>query len=180
MNKHLTLRSFLSLAAIVFLAAACVLTPDEKNAGSNIANQLMTEEAQTATAKFYKSPTPTLSPTPPCMPVDKNTTGPVICRFVAEFDQLSFSTFYTVTAYDPAGGKLSYKWTNSNPCGKFMAEDDYTVQWAHPDSNKPGACPEQAVHPGTITVIVTSASGSVKCEYVNGSAPGDVAQCQKQ
>jgi hypothetical protein len=104
----------------------------------------------------------------------------VVCNFKAEFSQADKSTFYTVKAIDPAAGTLTYTWTNSNPCGQFLAKNSPTAEWHHPDSNQSGACPVQDVHPGIITVIVTSAGGSVKCEYLNGSADGSIVQCVDQ
>ncbi len=179
------LLSFVILVGIA-LAGCDVIEPQD---ASKIADQLMTEEAQTATARpVTPSPTgsptptssPTVSPTPPCKQVNASFKGPVVCKFVAVFVQEEYSTFYTVTAFDPAGGTLSYEWSNSNKCGQFLAANVASIQWAHPDSNLPGACPVQDIHPGTITVVIKSALGAVKCEYPNGSAPGDAAQCVNQ
>jgi len=178
MNKRLTARSLLALMAILFLLAAC----DEKVIGSAIADRLMTEQAGTATAKVATS-TPTEYPTPPtptCAPLNKEFKGPTVCSFTAKFVQDNSSTFYTVVAGDPAGGVLTYTWSNSNPCGKFVASNLPEIYWEHPDSELPGDCPVENVHPGTITVVITSAGGSVKCEYLNGSATGDIVQCVDQ
>jgi hypothetical protein len=41
----------------------------------------------------------------------------------------------------------------------------------------PGACPVEAVHPGTIAVVITGSGGSLKCSYGGGSATGSSAQC---
>lgn len=184
MDKHINARSIFALTAIVVLLAACDLTRQENALGSSISSQLMTEEAQTATANAPTgTPTPTFTPSPtptPCGHVNKTFKGPAVCSFTAVFIQDDYSTFYTVVANDPAGGALTYKWSNSNPCGNFMAKNLPQVEWHHPDSNLPGACPVQDVHPGTITVVITSAGGSVKCEYLDGSAPGNLVQCVNQ
>jgi hypothetical protein len=122
-----------------------------------------------------------------CPRVNLSFNGPVVCRFTASFDQAKHTTFYFVLAYDPSlhngqGGfyTLSYVWTNSNKCGTFKAGNNNSPDWIHPDSTLPGACPNEAVHPGIITVVITSPGGSVKCEYLNGSASGDTAQCVNQ
>ena len=130
----------------------------------------------TATRIVLPSATPTLS---------RNL--PVVTQFVAVFVPLQFSTFYTVTASDPDGDALRYAWSNSNPCGKFIwTENSRTAQWLHPDV--PGSCPQEDVHPGTITVVVrdmrqapggaTVSDGQVTCVYTRGSAPGQGAQCR--
>jgi hypothetical protein len=123
----------------------------------------------------------------PCRQVDPSFKGPVVCTFSAVFHQALYATSYTVVAYDPAandgvGGTLtlSYTWSNSNPCGKFFGGNNRQASWVHPDSQLPGACPVQAIHPGTITVVISSPGGSVKCEYLNGSASGNIAQCVNQ
>jgi hypothetical protein len=85
------------------------------------------------------------------------------------------TTEYAVTASDPAGGKLTYAWTNSNKCGQFTGDNNSIAEWYHPDV--PGGCPAEAVHPGVITVVVSNAAGSVTCEYSGGSADGTTVQC---
>jgi hypothetical protein len=126
-----------------------------------------------ATPSATATPTPsgTSSVTPSPTP-DK---APRVTQFVAQFVGSTRSTFYSVTATDPTGGNLSYRWSNTNRCGNFLAQDAPVVQWEHPDV--PGGCPVEAVHPGTITVIITGAGGEVRCEYRNGSANGNIAQC---
>jgi hypothetical protein len=103
--------------------------------------------------------------------------GPVIKSFVASFDQGCFCTHYTVTATDPTGGALSYSWSNTNPCGQFVGGNSNMATWTHPDSMTPGACPIEAIHPGTITVVVTGKGGSVRCSYAGGSGDGTIVQC---
>lgn len=65
---------------------------------------------------------------------------------------------------------VNFKWSNSNDCGDFRS--NHVAHWSHPDSKAPGACPPQAVHPGTITVIASSGEFSCKGVYPDGSAAG--------
>ena len=137
---------------------------------------------QTATPTTTMTPTATRTPTPtrtatPTTPAARPpfTNPPKVTSFQALFVAAQRSTFYSVTASDPTGGTLDYSWTNSNPCGQFMAKDAPAVQWFHPDV--PGGCPEEAVHPGVITVVITGEGGQVTCTYPDGSASGNIAQC---
>jgi hypothetical protein len=124
------------------------------------------------------------SPTPPPAAFDvlpclgMNVPGKTfyVCAFVAEFKQAAKSTFYTITAKPKAyGERLSYRWSNTNTCGKFIpgtgAMAD-TAEWHHPDSPD-GDCLEQAVHPGIISVDIVSPNGeALTCKYDDGSASG--------
>lgn len=143
-------------------------------------------QEQTATAA-RATELATTSFNKPCLQVNFSFKGPIVCKFSATFIQEFHATYYTVTAYDPlandgAGGSidLTYAWSNTNPCGKFQAANTYQINWLHPDSTLPGACPNEAVHPGIISVVITSPGGSVKCSYPNGSATGNAAQCVNQ
>jgi hypothetical protein len=100
-----------------------------------------------------------------------------VTKFVALFIATERSTQYTVTASDPNGGVLTYAWSRTNKCGLFGPTNAATVVWNHPD--QPGGCPQETVHPGTITVVVSNAGGSVTCAYQGGSASGsvDVTNC---
>lgn len=93
------------------------------------------------------------------------TVGPITATFA-----------WPVTTYKVAvtggAGKPHYAWKNTNPCGDFTGGDRAFATWSHPDSSKPGACPNQDVHPGTITVVVTDGGYSCKAVYPNGSAEG--------
>jgi hypothetical protein len=102
---------------------------------------------------------------------------PTVSAFSSVFTQSCFCTVYTVTAMQPGAGTLSYSWTNSNPCGQFVGGNSPTATWYHPDSNMPGACPVESIHPGTITVVVTGTGGSVTCAYSGGSGDGTTAEC---
>jgi hypothetical protein len=97
---------------------------------------------------------------------------PTLKSFKATFNQGCFCTTYTVDAADPTGGALHYTWSNSNPCGQFSGSDAATATWTHPDSTTPGACPNEPVHPGTITVVVRGGGGSLSCAYAGGSGDG--------
>jgi hypothetical protein len=71
-----------------------------------------------------------------------------------------------------------YKWSNSNDCGDFAAVVligvvQAAARWSHPDSNDPGACPVQVIHPGTITVVASTPEFSCTGVYHDGSAPGN-------
>jgi hypothetical protein len=124
--------------------------------------------------------TPTLAPT--------NTPGPTpnlaprVIGFLARFDPVRSATLYSVTvsvATSTVTGTapvFSYAWSNSNPCGQFTGTTSPVAEWRHPDV--PGSCPNEPVHPGVITVVVSDAYGAVKCVYNGGSAPGNMAQCQ--
>lgn len=120
--------------------------------------------------------------TPECAPLNATPKNVIVCDFRAKFVLSQRSTIYTVMAYDQAGGTLHYSWTNSNPCGQFGAADSAEVTWAHPDSGKRGACPNEPVHGGTITVVITSdaTSAQVTCTYPGGSASGTSTQCTEK
>ena len=102
---------------------------------------------------------------------------PVYSSFTSTFNQGCFCTTYTVAATDPGGGPLHYTWSNSNPCGQFVVSDAPSATWYHPDSNLPGACPVEAVHSGTITVVIKGTGGTLTCLYAGGSADGSAAIC---
>lgn len=98
----------------------------------------------------------------------------LVTKFVAHFVQKEFATHYTVTAKDPDGEPLTYEWSNTNGCGKFnWTSNSPEAVWVHPDSDAPGACPMQAVHPGTIKVEVKSKRGADQIvQYFGGSDEG--------
>jgi hypothetical protein len=104
-------------------------------------------------------------------------TPPVLNSFNATFNQGCFCTSYTASATDPTGGTLHYTWTNSNPCGQFTGGDAPNATWTHPDSTNPGACPNQPVHPGSITVVIKGGGGSLTCVYAGGSGDGSAVTC---
>jgi hypothetical protein len=121
---------------------------------------------------------PTPAPPPAVMPcLAAFSSGNIyVCTFIAEFKQSAKSTFYTVNAMDAApGGSLTFHWSNTNSCGKFIPGSPplaETAEWHHPDSPD-GDCLQQAVHPGIISVDITSsAGGTVTCKYDDGSASG--------
>ena len=123
------------------------------------------------------SPTPTatapaVQPTQSAPGVQPTPAPPRVIHFVATF---SFPiTTYTVEVTDPAGGGLTYTWTKSNPCGTFSFNGPI-AQWSHPDSNLPGACPPEPVHPGTITVTATDVLGrTATFAYTGGSDVADI------
>lgn len=107
----------------------------------------------------------------------------VVSAFAATFQPAQKSTSYGVTAVDPAGGDLTYVWTNSNSCGEFNGYKFYAT-WKHPDGPGgvdfvPGPCPKEDAHPGVITVVITSSKGAkVSCSYAFGSASGTQIQCE--
>ena len=87
-------------------------------------------------------------------------------------------TTYKATASDPNNDKLTYQWANSNPCGVFTFSGP-TATWLHPDSNQPGACPVEPVHPGTIAVVVSDGYYGCVGQYDKGSAQGEEKQPMK-
>ena len=133
---------------------------------------------QTATL----APTPTATLVPARTPSPTPNLAPKVNSFLARFDAVQRATFYSVTVSletDASAGTppaFTYQWTNSNPCGQFTGVTSPIAEWRHPDV--PGSCPNEPVHPGVITVVVSDAYGAVKCVYSGGSAPGNIAQCQ--
>ena len=100
----------------------------------------------------------------------------MVSRFVALFVPDQFSTLYEVFAGDPDGDQLTYKWSNTNPCGRFTwNQSSSKADWFHPDP----LCPHnQTFHPGTITVIIDDGRGGVvRCDYPGGSASGTTVKC---
>jgi len=95
---------------------------------------------------------------------------PLVSQLSAIFVSPEKSTHYGVLAADPDGDELTYKWSNSNPCGTFVGTSGPTATWIHPDSDLPGACPNQAVHPGTITVVVSDGHGATQTVKYNGGS----------
>ena len=145
-----------------------------------------TVAAVLATVAAVPSQTPTSTPTltsrQAVTPSPTPNRAPKVNNFLARFDAVKRSTFYSVTVSletDTTPGAppaLTYSWTNSNPCGQFSGVSSPIAEWHHPDV--PGSCPNEPVHQGVITVVVSNAYGAVKCEYDGGSAPGNIAQCQ--
>jgi hypothetical protein len=80
-------------------------------------------------------------------------------------------TSYRATLFGLQTPKHSWSWSNTNDCGEFGSERAKAF-WSHPDSDLPGACPREEVHPSVIQVVVES--GGFKCTglYRGGSAPG--------
>lgn len=80
-------------------------------------------------------------------------------------------TSYRATLFGPQSPKYSWSWSNTNECGEFGSERS-KASWSHPDSDLPGACPREEVHPSVVQVVVES--GEFKCTglYRRGSAPG--------
>lgn len=80
-------------------------------------------------------------------------------------------TSYRATLFGPQSPKHSWSWSNTNDCGEFGSERA-KASWSHPDSDLPGACPREEVHPSVVQVVVEY--GGFKCTglYRRGSAPG--------
>lgn len=123
-------------------------------------------------SKTTPTPTPTSAATQTAPGAAPTPAPPRVTHFVATF---SFPiTTYTVEVTDPAGGGLKYTWTNSNPCGTFTFNGP-VAQWSHPDSNQPGACPPEPIHPGAIGVVATDSLGrTATFTYTGGSAVADI------
>ena len=85
--------------------------------------------------------------------------------------QVSFArpvTTYRVTATDPDGDPLSFRWTkDGSPCGVFTFAGG-VASWSHPDP----PCPTEPFHPATITVEVSDGRFTCRAVYPGGSAPG--------
>lgn len=84
------------------------------------------------------------------------------------------STTYSVVATDPLDDFLTYQWshTNARPCGNWTDPRAPTYTWNHPHRALGGDCPEEEVHPGTITVVVSDGVWNCAAVYTKGSAPG--------
>ncbi len=78
------------------------------------------------------------------------------------------TTTYTVTASDPEGDPLTYRWDNTNHCGTFTA-DGPTARWDFPD---PGDCPAGDAQAGTVTVTVSDGRHACTAAYPGGSVSG--------
>lgn len=93
----------------------------------------------------------------------------------ARFDGNQFTTFYEVQpATDPNGRPLTYTWTKDSQrtCGRFSGSGT-SASWYHPhvESGVAGAdCPEEDVHPGVITLLVSNGIWDCRVVYRAGSA----------
>ena len=90
---------------------------------------------------------------------------PRLSSIIATFSRPITSYRVTVTPGD--GGALTYVWTNTNSCGTFGGTQNF-ASWAHPDP----PCPQEDVHPGTITVVASDGVFRCVATYPYGSAPG--------
>ena len=106
-------------------------------------------------ARFRKLPPPKAPTDCPlgCLPVK-----PVTVRY----------TVYRVSASDPEGDPLTYRWQNTNGCGTFRATGP-SARWDFPH---PGSCPKTDVQVGTITVTVSDGMHTCTAAYPSGSAAG--------
>jgi hypothetical protein len=101
---------------------------------------------------------------------------PKITEFSASF--VAPLTTYQVLATDPDPGdtgRLKFTWAKKQlkPCGVFTPRGQIAT-WSHPDASfkPPGDCPDEPVHPATITVSVSDGKGeSCTVTYPHGSAP---------
>lgn len=94
--------------------------------------------------------------------------APKVTRFTATF--AAPVTSYQVDVTDPAGGGLTYVWTDSNPCGAFVFQGAQ-AQWIHPDP----PCPNEPIHAAAIVVKATDTLGrTATFTYTGGSAPADI------
>lgn len=83
--------------------------------------------------------------------------------------QVGTSTVYTVQAVrDPDGDPLRYAWTSTNPCGTYTGAATAVFTWAHPHP----PCPDEASHPGTITVRIDDGRFVIERQYTRGSLQG--------
>ena len=83
--------------------------------------------------------------------------------------QVGTTTSYTVqNVRDPDGDTLRYLWTTTNQCGPPVGHSTPTLSWPHPHP----PCPEEPVHPATITVTIDDGRFSIRREYLRGSAAG--------
>ncbi len=77
-------------------------------------------------------------------------------------------TTYRVSATNPAGGRLTYRWHNTNPCGTFVAKGASAI-WSFPH---PGTCPNTEFQAGTISVTASDGKRTCTASYPSGSAAG--------
>lgn len=102
--------------------------------------------------------------------------APQVTEYSSTFVQESYTTFYVIKASDPDGDRLTYAWVKDNQsyCGAFS----YTgprAQWYHPHEGAPVAganCPQEPVHPGMITTLVTD--GHWECFIHNPFGSEDI------
>jgi hypothetical protein len=98
-------------------------------------------------------------------------------RFYAHFHPDIYTTSYRVSFYDP-GANFTYTWSKGpNPqgeervCGVFAVDpfDPSKASWKHPDAAANGDCPDEAVHPASITVVFTDGYWTCTVVYRFGS-----------
>jgi len=100
-------------------------------------------------------------------PINIRVTG-----FTAKFVEADRTTYYEVTANAINGDPLSYKWSNTNHCGKFdSASTINRTSWLHSDD---AGCPHNLTpdggHDGTIGVEITDTHGEIAVvSYGDGS-----------
>jgi hypothetical protein len=184
----------ISLSMLLVLSLACSYLsdlfeePSPEEYAATHGPMLTAVAAFIATDEANRTSTPTASPTvlfiislvPTATPPSRSPL-PSEAAFVATFDPLKKSTFYTITVSDRVGSGLNYEWSNTNPCGQFLDADSPTIEWHHPDGPDPGDCPSEPVHVGVITVVVRGSAGTIDCEYLKGSAstgPGENVKCE--
>lgn len=126
-----------------------------------------TEQANQTSIAGSATPfaTPTFTPIP--------NRPPVVTRFTANFVSDDRTTYYTIEIVDEDSQTLTYRWSNTNPCGTFNWDSaefrSPEASWYHPHP----PCPDERFHPAIVSVIVSDGDGNeIYFEYSGGSASG--------
>lgn len=89
----------------------------------------------------------------------------------AVFERPTTTYSVAISGADPQSFQFDWTKQQANPCGTFNENGPEAV-WSHPDASLGGNCPDESIHPATITVDAFSKAWHCTATYPSGSAGG--------
>jgi hypothetical protein len=96
---------------------------------------------------------------------------PTMSSIQAVFERPTTTYSVTISGADPQSFQFDWTKQQTNPCGTFT-QSGPEATWSHPDASLGGNCPDENIHPATISVEAISADWRCTATYPSGSAGG--------